>query len=43
MLSSSKKNKSFHQYHKNCKTEWVENCFEGGLGIVKSPYQRKEE
>jgi len=25
-----------------CKEEWVENCCEGGLGIVKSPCQRKK-
>ena len=29
---------SFGKYHKE---EWVENCCEGGLGIRKSPSQRK--
>ena len=40
---SGEKIKSFQQYHTNCKEEWVGNCCEGGMGIVNSPYQRKEE
>ena len=31
------------QYYTNCKEEWVENFFKGGLGIGKSPYQRKDK
>ena len=34
---------SFHHYQLDHKKEWVENHYDGGLVILESPYQRKEE
>ena len=42
-FSIIKEIKSFRKYHTNRWEKQVENCCEGGLNTVNSPYQMKEE